>query len=83
MVGGVPAVLGGVSVVATYRYIPPSRGEQKKPDSQIFNHRIYYSFFREPDHHDTSTKAEVQGAIKFCERMNIPYFNGMITLRRG
>ncbi len=26
------------------------------------------------NHHDTPTKAKVQGAIEFCERMNIPYF---------
>ncbi len=26
------------------------------------------------NHHDTSTKAKVQGAIEFCERMNISYF---------
>jgi len=25
-------------------------------------------------HHDTPTKAKVQGAIEFCERMNIPYY---------
>lgn len=26
-----------------------------------------------PDHHDTPTKAKVQGAVEFCDRMGIPY----------
>ncbi len=30
------------------RILTAARGEQKKPDSQIFNHQIYYSFSREP-----------------------------------
>jgi hypothetical protein len=38
-----------------------ARGEQKKPDSQIFpapNHQIYYSFFRESWNQKTREQAE-------------------------
>jgi len=30
------------------------------------------------NHHDTPTKAKVQRAIEFCERMNIPYFKSNV-----
>ena len=26
------------------------------------------------EYHDTPTKAKVQGAIEFCERMGVPYY---------
>ena len=30
------------------------------------------------EYHDTPTKAKVQGAVEFCERMGIPYYKNNV-----
>jgi len=63
--------------------IPPHAGSKKSPThkfprTQPPNLLLIFPRTMEPEdhynHHDTSTKAKVQGAIEFCEQMNIPYF---------